>query len=232
MENKIKNNLDIIQEMIEKQLNEPGEIRMADSTTFAYRFLLNPAEAVSLGLPPMTPQADITLDLMMEFMNVIGYDAAGNETAKGAYPDEAKRFFIPRIFDLYGKKIKSAPRKETPDNGEQTLTGYLKSESLKQVRRFYLNYPAKNKKGETLHLFIETEVDEEDASYLNYWVGCEEYTAKRYIASCQADLEQENPLDVVKVKHLYFYINEIQNSNTPLQATEYQACSTAEQRGI
>ena len=77
------------------------------------------------------------------------------------------------------------------------------------MRRFYLNYPAFDHEGKELHLYIETEVDEDDASYLNYWVGCEEYTAKRYIASCQADLNQENPLAIVKVKHLYAFLDEV-----------------------
>lgn len=43
--------------MIRQQLNDPGSIRMTDGTTFAYRFTLTPKEAVSLGLPPQTPQA-------------------------------------------------------------------------------------------------------------------------------------------------------------------------------
>ena len=65
MENPVQNRKDIIEEMIRQQLNDPGSIRMTDGTTFAYRFTLTPKEAVSLGLPPQTPQADILLDLMI-----------------------------------------------------------------------------------------------------------------------------------------------------------------------
>lgn len=239
MENKTH---EIINQMIEKQLIDPQSIRMADGTTFVYNFWLTPKLATALGLPGNTPFADITLDLMMEFMTVIGLDENGNKVADGHYPEEIKGPFIRRIFDLYGKKVKAAEQAQTvpisdaekitaalsqismeelmgmPANtavpaeiltGEEPLTHFFKSESVKQVRRFYLNYPANDKEGHPLHLYIETEVDEDDPSYLNYWVGCEEHTAKRYIASCQAPLDQENPLEIVKAKHLNFYIDEI-----------------------
>lgn len=268
------NTLEIIKEMIDQQLNDPQAIRMADGTTFVYRFALTTDSAVALGLDPATPQADITLDLMMEFMTVIGLDSAGNKIADGEYPTDVKGPFIRRIFELYGQKVKAQeaaekaatklPEDENPVDeaekntvssavninaaldaakvsaalsqlsmeelmgmpmetenipnakpadmftGEESLATFFKSESVKQVRRFYLNYPASGKDGSPIHLYIETEVDEDDSSYLNYWVGCEEYTAKKYIASCQADLHQEMPLEIVKVKHLNVYIEEIQ----------------------
>ena len=260
MENKT---LEIIKEMLDQQLNDPQAIRMADGTTFVYRFDLTPDSALALGLDAATPQADITLDLMMEFMTVIGLDADGNKIADGKYPTDVKGPFIRRIFELYGQKVKmqeaasdaakisaalsqlsmeelmgmpmedmapvsadldsifgnNGPLMETENiskvkpadmfTGEESLTSFFKSESVKQVRRFYLNYPASGKDGSPLHLYIETEVDEDDPSYLNYWVGCEEYTAKKYIASCQADLNQEMPLEIVKVKHLNVYIEEV-----------------------
>ena len=214
MENSVQNRKTIIEEMIQRQLNEPGKIRMTDGTTFAYRFALTPKEAVSLGLPPETSQADILLDLMMEFMQVKGIDENECECAKGDFPQEAKGMYIRRIFDLYGEKIKA--EKERGQNGadsegEQSLRLYLKSDGIRQVRRLYLNYPAVDKENRELHLYIETETDEDDPSYINYWVGCEEFTEKHYIASCQGKLEQEDPLNIVKVKHLYAYLNKVIN---------------------
>lgn len=237
MENTMNNTHDIITNMIEQQMNDPQAIRMADGTTFVYRFTLTPEEAVALNLPADTPQADITLDLMMEFMTVIGLNEVELKVADGEYPTDEKGPFIRCIFDLYGQKVKAdkpaAPAKTdaekitealaqiSMDNisngptpvetltGEESLTLFMKKESKKQVRRFYLSYPAQAKNGSELHLYIEIEVDEDDSSYLNYWVGCEEHTAKRYIASCQAPLDQDHPLDIVKAKHLYFYIDEI-----------------------
>ena len=209
----MENANEIIKERLDAQLNDSAKIRMADSTTFDYPFTLTTEQAAALGLSPDTPRADITLDLMMEFMNVYGLDEQGNPAGRGTYPDEVKGPFIRRIFELYGQKIRdsegnsSAPSAESAD--EETLDLFFRSESQKQVRRFYLNYPAFDHEGKELHLYIETEVDEDDASYLNYWVGCEEYTAKRYIASCQADLNQENPLAIVKVKHLYAFLDEV-----------------------
>lgn len=211
MENHPKDK-EIITHLIERQLNDPDKIRMADGTTFAYRFSLSAEEASALGLPESVRSADILLDLMMEFMQVIGLDENGTEIAKGAYPEEVKGPYIRRIFELYGQKAKTekqAGKTAGADEGNQPLTAYLKSETRKQIRRFYLNYPVLDKEGKEIHLYIETEVDEDDASYVNYWVGCEEYTAKRYIASCQADIEAPDPLSVVQVKHLYFYIDEI-----------------------
>ena len=93
--------------------------------------------------------------------------------------------------------------------GEESMTLFRLRESKKQVRRFYLTYPAKAKDGSELRLYIEVEVDEDDPTYLNYWVGCEEFTEKHYIASCQGDLEQENPIDIVKVKHIQTYVEKI-----------------------
>ena len=282
-------NYDIINRMVETQLNDPMAIRMGDDgITFVYRFALTPEEATALSLPADISQADITLDLMMEFMTVIGLDAAGNPIANGEYPTDIKGLFIRTIFDLYGQKVKAkkeadAAKKEssiggndtkvqeapapsaaamvsaalsqisidelmnsqspipfeigssvpfeinsstafdmgsfipaestgnqtTFSSGEEALTSFLKSESKKQVRRFYLNYPATGKDGSPLHLYIETEVDEDDPSYINYWVGCEEFTEKHYIASCQAALDQEMPLEIVKVKHLQAYVEKI-----------------------
>lgn len=214
MENPVQNRKDIIEEMIRQQLNDPGSIRMTDGTTFAYRFTLTPKEAVSLGLPPQTPQADILLDLMMEFMQVKGIDEKGSECAQGEYPQEAKGKYIRRIFDLYGQKVKEEKKRGeagADTEGERSLSLYLKSDKMRQVRRFYLNYPAVDKENRELHLYIETETDEDDPSYINYWVGCEEFTQKHYIASCQGNLEQEDLLQVVKVKHLYAYLNKIMN---------------------
>lgn len=214
MENSAENRKMILEEMIRQQLNDPGKIRMTDGTTFAYRFALTPREAVSLGLPPKTPQADILLDLMMEFMQVKGLDEKECECAQGEYPQEAKGKYIRRIFDLYGEKVKEEKKrgdKGSGTEGERSLSLYLKSDHIRQVRRFYLNYPAVDKKNRELHLYIETETDEDDPSYINYWVGCEEFTEKHYIASCQGSLEQENPLEIVKVKHLYAYLNKILN---------------------
>lgn len=93
--------------------------------------------------------------------------------------------------------------------GEESMTLFRLRESKKQVRRFYLTYPAKAKDGSELRLYIEVEVDEDDPTYLNYWVGCEEFAEKHYIASCQGDLEQENPIDIVKVKHIQTYVEKI-----------------------
>lgn len=93
--------------------------------------------------------------------------------------------------------------------GEESMTLFRLRESKKQVRRFYLTYPANAKDGTELRLYIEVEVDEDDPTYLNYWVGCEEFTEKHYIASCQGDLDQENPIDIVQVKHIQGYIDKI-----------------------
>ena len=93
--------------------------------------------------------------------------------------------------------------------GEESMTLFRLRESQKQVRRFYLTYPANAKDGSELRLYIEVEVDEDDPTYLNYWVGCEEFTEKHYIASCQGDLGQENPIDIVKVKHIQTYVEKI-----------------------
>ncbi|MCI8993521.1 MAG: hypothetical protein HFG80_12510 [Eubacterium sp.] len=95
---------------------------------------------------------------------------------------------------------------------ETSLSGFLTEERNMQVKRFYLNYPAQDKEGNDLHLYIEIEVDDEDDSYLNYWVGCEEYTAKRYIASVEGDLDGQNLLEIVKVKHIYYYIHEVREN--------------------
>lgn len=93
--------------------------------------------------------------------------------------------------------------------GEESMTLFRLRESKKQVRRFYLTYPANAKDGSELRLYIEVEVDEDDPTYLNYWVGCEEFTEKHYIASCQGDLNAENPIDIVKVKHIQKYVAHI-----------------------
>lgn len=93
--------------------------------------------------------------------------------------------------------------------GEESMTLFRLRESKKQVRRFYLTYPATAKDGTELRLYIEVEVDEDDPTYLNYWVGCEEFTEKHYIASIQGDLEQENPIDIVQVKHIQGYVEKI-----------------------
>lgn len=203
----------VIRHMIDQQLNDPDGIRMSDGTTFVYRFQLNPAEAVCLGLSPQTAQADIFLDLMMEFMKVYGLDANGEKTEDGEYPTEVKGPYIRRIFDLYGQKARKEKeeKKEREAQGSRLLTEFLVSESVKQVRRFYLNYPVADQEGNDLHLYIETEVDEDDSSYLNYWVGCEEFTQKDYIASCQAPLDQERPLDIVQVRHLESFIRKLKN---------------------
>lgn len=95
---------------------------------------------------------------------------------------------------------------------ETSLSGFFTEEKQMQVRRFYLNYPAQDKEGNDLHLYIEAEVDDEDDKYLNYWVGCEEYTAKRYIASVEGDLNGKNLLEIVKVKHIYYYIHEVREN--------------------
>lgn len=95
---------------------------------------------------------------------------------------------------------------------EQYLNQFIKEESTKTVRRFDLNYPAKDGKDQDISLYIELEEDAEDPSYINYWVGCEEYTTKKYIASKQTSLEQEDPLSIVQVKHINLYIHEIQEA--------------------
>lgn len=198
-----------IKDMIAEQLQDPQAIRMADDTTFVYRFCLTPETATALSLPADLPFADITLDLMMEFMTVIGLNAQGDKVADGTYPTEVKGPFIRRIFDLYGEKVRQE-KAAVPSGQEESLSTFFQKESRKTVRRFYLNYPAKVKDDSPLHLYIETEVDEDDPSYLNYWIGCEEHTVKRYIASCQADLEQSTPLEITKVKHLTAYLEELQ----------------------
>ena len=90
-----------------------------------------------------------------------------------------------------------------------TVATYFKSESKKEMRRFYLNYPAIDPNGTELRLYVEIEVDEEDPSYLNYWIGCEEHPRKRYIASVQGDLSQDHLLDIVQIKHLNIYLTEL-----------------------
>lgn len=97
---------------------------------------------------------------------------------------------------------------------ETSLTGFLTEDRQMQVRRFYLNYPAQDKEGNDLHLYIEVEVDDEDENYLNYWVGCEEYTAKRYIASVEGELNGQNLLEIVKVKHIYYFIHEVRENHS------------------
>lgn len=94
-------------------------------------------------------------------------------------------------------------------SGEEEMTLFRLRESKKQVRRFYLTYPAKMKDGTDLRLYIEVEIDEDDDSYVNYWVGCEEHTTKQYIASIQRSIDGDDLLDIVKVKHIQTYVNEI-----------------------
>lgn len=131
----------------------------------------------------------------------------------GETPFDIQSVLSEAVKSLSSSETISAASEYVPGTqDEDSLSDYLKSENRKEVRRFYLNYPAKDGKGQDIRLYIETETDDDDPAYINYWVGCEEYTAKRYIASHQAGLDQENPLAIVKIKHLYFYLNEIQEA--------------------
>lgn len=209
-------NLAVLENMLETQLNDPEAIILQGNTTFAYPFTLSEEEAMSLSLPLDAVSAVISLDIILEGIEIAGMDSSGAEIARIPYPESAKSSFIRRIFQLYGEKAKNLEATGAETLDEEPLSMFFQKESRKTVRRFYLNYPADNGKGSPLHLYIETETDEEDASYLNYWIGCEEHTSKRYIASCQADLDQENPLEIVKVKHIYAYLSEITGQDKAL----------------
>lgn len=150
-----------------------------------------------------------------EQLEMISQLLSGNSDGKhlGETPFDIQSVLSEAVKSLSSSETISASSEYVPGTrDEDSLSNYLKSENLKEVRRFYLDYPAKDGKNQDIRLYIETETDDEDPTYINYWVGCEEYTAKRYIASHQADLNQQNPLEIVKVKHLYFYLNEIREA--------------------
>lgn len=150
-----------------------------------------------------------------EQLEMISQLLSGNSEGKhvGETPFDIQSVLSEAVKSLSASETISATSEYVPGKqDEESLSGYLKSEHKKEVRRFYLNYPAKDGKGQDIRLYIETETDDEDPSYINYWVGCEEYTAKRYIASQQARLDQKDPLEIIKVKHLYFYLNELKEA--------------------
>lgn len=150
------------------------------------------ADLLSDALSSMSP-ADLFggLGPMAELGDMGGFDAMNDFANMGGFTD-------PEGFGAFSKY-----------SGEEEMTLFRLRESKKQVRRFYLTYPAKMKDGTDLRLYIEVEIDEDDDSYVNYWVGCEEHTTKQYIASVQRSIDGDDLLDIVKVKHIQTYVNEI-----------------------